>query len=379
LVEGATLGSHDLPGIGAFVVQRNGAIHIGSNKEETMALCLQFFHLILLCSGWDDHDAKPAAFELVEEHQVRERGGATHIFSVDDATILTADSKMDVHIWKYDNTAKLQLLSTHRKNWCSWNYAYSSSNKLLAYPNEKNNGVFIYQITKGANLEKVKVLDWSATISKGPTLELCFSPDGSLFSHSCHHRKSIEVLETKTYRTVLSLPHNEYVDWLRFLDNDLLLSISDTNTLRVWKLSKKSASILLECNIPKRGWEILDTRYNSDKRKLVVWYGLPDRYAGYTEIEVKEGGSVRHGKMKENTRDAILALRMSPDMDYVVIGTGGSEVIVFDYKTTKEIYRKTIRDRPWSVLFLENGDKFIAGCVDGSVALFSRKAQVDKR
>ncbi len=84
---------------------------------------------------------------------------------------------------------------------------------------------------------------------------------------------------------------------------------------------------------------------------------------------------MKHHKMKCMHPGGILVLRMSPNMDYIVIGTTEEELIIVDYKTSKELSRHALRRSATSVLFLKNGDQFLVGCINGDAALFSRKAE----
>ena len=336
---------------------------------------------LLVCSCQGDQHATglvqaPAApeFAMIDDSQAIKGSGATDSFNVDDERVLTVNSKMNVHLWKFDGSAKLQLLSSYRKDWSCWHYAYSPSNSLLAFPTENCNGLYFHRIKRDDSFEQVKFLDWSDRIKKGPTVEVGFSPDGTRFAYSSYHTKSIEVIGTDAYKPALSISHKEYVDYLQFLDDDLLFSISQDDKARIWKLSKDDSTLVIESVIPKDGWNIMDVSYDSKNKSLLVWYGLPKPYIGFSEVQVAKNGSVKHNKVKPNTGDGILVLRTDPNRKYVVVGTTESELIIFDYDAWKEAARFTLKDAPASVLFRKNGDQFLVGCLNGYTSLFVRKA-----
>lgn len=336
-----------------------------------MTIALVYF-MCGMYSMWQPVSNPAQQFRLIDQHRVRETGGATHSFEVDDSTILTVDSKMQLNLWRFSDTSKLGRIATHDVGWSSWNFAYSRRNKVIAYPAQRNNGIHFYKISDDGSFQLAKFLDWSSVCPKGPTLTLAFSPDGRSFAFSACHSKSIEILDSSEYKSKHSLPHKEYVDWLAFLSDDLLLSISDTDVLRVWRLSGKNPVMIVECNLPKDGWEILDVGYSHEQQRLVAWYGLPGCFVGYTEITLTRADAVKHGKLKLQAPNGILVFRVSPDLDYLVIGTTKSEVTIVSCRDFEESAAVALQGRPASVLFLNKGNRFLVGCLNGNIALFSR-------
>ena len=83
------------------------------------------------------------SFELKDSSFIKPRfGGASHSFIVDNKTILTVDAKREINLWEFHKTAKVKLISSRLLEWSNWNFDYSKKNKIIAFANEKQNGIF---------------------------------------------------------------------------------------------------------------------------------------------------------------------------------------------------------------------------------------------
>ena len=154
-----------------------------------------------------------------------------------DGEALAAIGALGLTLWDASNGKQIRALQAAPGGASVAPTAFSHDGRRLASISYENRTVSIYDVATGAQLHTIAGPREAVTSAQ-------FSPDGRLLVTTCNDG-AIRVYDATTFSLVYRLQgHQAAVRDARFLSNELLATVGDDRTLRLWRLDPERKVVI---------------------------------------------------------------------------------------------------------------------------------------
>lgn len=335
-------------------------------------------HMICLAISLVGHQSE-ASIRPLEIMTLENDSNVKQIIAVDKTKALVVNSKL-IQVWSFEKKTKPTVASSVQNDWIFWKLAYCSSTRAFAHADSTDNtAIYFYSIKADGQIEKTKTVDFSSKFKRGPVMAMDFSPSGSSFAYASHNEKTITVLETKNYNQVLSFPYLPYADALHFLNDNLLLAVSNQGRSAIWDIGKMRPALLKEFRIPVQPSLtgcIADVHHNRKEGVTTLVYGESgrERRIGLCEIAYRDKQLVITNRSLDlGSIESFCACKLSPDRSYLITGDSDANLRVLDLRAPKArvvFHRKLEKVRVIRYIEYLDDARFAVGCLGDFLFFF---------
>lgn len=241
----------------------------------------------------------------------------------DDKKIISASDDSSVKVWDINSSNQIFSLSVHQAEINAIAVTSDSEQVILAFDDGK---IEVWSLTTGACITPTVLSDYPF---EDPLTNLITTKDGEYI---------IFAVDTKIYvwqqsdNSVLAIEaHDGKIKNLILLPcNNLLLSVSDDDTLKIWNLDDKT------CEKTQEGIFVKDAIINPDKESVIlitdddnslrIWYWKPDKLDFF-----------------ECNQKSISALAITPDGKRLITASSSPvssyEIYIWDWRTRQPLIK----------------------------------------